>query len=87
MLKNITDILFTIFFEIRRQIMAGLPAVDVHFPFFIGIQSGNDVEQGGFAAAGFSGDDYEFPFVQGQVHLRYPAGDHAFTVIEFRNIF
>ena len=83
MLKNIPDILLSIFFKIRSQVMAGLLAVDVHFSFFIGVQPGNDIEQRGLAAAGLSGDHDELSFVQGQIDLGYTAGDHSFAVIKF----
>ena len=50
-LKYVPDIFFSVFFKVRLGIMTCFYAVYIHFPFFIGIKAGYDIEQRGFAAS------------------------------------
>ena len=81
-LENVGDILTAVFFPLQFRVSRGLLALDVHLPFFVTVQAGQDVQQGRFTAAAFAGDRDKFSRFQFQIHLGETGRHDPFTVIK-----
>ena len=85
-LENISDVFLPVPFVIFRSVAAGILSCDEKFPLFIAVQSGNDVQQRGLAAAALAGNHHEFPHIQVEIHLG-KSGTHGILIaVELRYV-
>ena len=87
-LEDVADIFFSVLFKISGQIMTGFAAVYVKLPFFVGVQTGNYIEQSRLAASRLAClITTNSPTSNSRFTLGKSAGDHAFAVVKFRYVF